>query len=1768
MGEHRQALIVAVPQYELSERFHDLTETVGRDVELMTAALRSSGYSVERIGATPDEPALRSRIRSAISRVCATAPEDGTVLIHFTGHGLSVDGADHLVPADAQLTWATTPPQVALDSLIGLDLAQLLQGCRAGTVLLTVDACREEAASGGTSYGGPATNFPAGRERVAVLFGCGPGQTCGSDKELGSHFTRALADALESDTAPRTVADVIAHTVRRTAEFARAARQRQTPTAHYAPSGPEAIRKVELCAGRTLHEEWAAAVRDPELWSAVEGGGEARRDELQRVLVRLTAECAKWRTAAFAGVPDPWSDDDYPVRVLARGLRPLLAPSQTQGGPLLDPGEFAVLAAAPFVREAVYAMGVKETTAVEPFRLDPETGSLGRDPERVDLEHTFAAHGLLWRKGRELAGRGRAEDAVAVAAWLLHRHVGGKEQLWDTYAPQLLAPLAKALIGPDSAPARTEELTDELVRVCRQIAVAPTEPNQGERDRTDTHWRLEELARADGTTERWRPRELTWLLGVAGLLGGDLRQLPGVLVDNIGVADGLRPGEAVASVRELRWARDRLSKTLDLDLPCPHPAVHAALETLAAWADEAVQNVRRHLTPAQPAALLAHVPDRITCRRLRPRYDSAVKGDAYGVPLMRFSLAEDEMRELLMGTHLYGDPVLALREMYQNALDACRYRQARLRYGKADGSVPYTWQGEIVFRQGTDAEGRSYVECEDNGVGMDHKSLRGTFSRAGRRFEQSREYRREQARWRRADPDLRVYPNSRFGVGVFSYFMLADEISIWTRATDEYGRADTDGGLRVDVASTGSLFRVRRNDGAQPGGGTRVRLYLQSGDIDVAQELAKRVWRSEFAMRVERDGEAVRTWEPGALYYFGDARRPLPAGPDAWWVDGKGCLLADGILVYPASMAQEDGSAATWLRTSAGKLDRLDSADKDWHDLGGHPFGFVMDLRETHAPDISTDRTRILSYDRSWVDDQLFDAARTFGAPAWLTVEWLWAFAHLHPAAAVRVTARLLAADTRLTSRTGWGRVTVLDFRRVGCFPLDVWLVPQQDIGVAVLPEKAGVLSWRAAVLSTVGIELGDRAWERLALPESVDGYPAPESWEAGVSPRELQLSDATRQAALPQFPEESITLGELMRRLRRYVIAGLDVPAVTGLDAAHRLLLDATDRRILVGRERYDALLREEYAGHFANDVITVLRRFSAVEGLPMREALGRARRFAAAGFPLSVPEDVDAAPADAIATREELDVLAWHPRFTAPGERKEGTPPAQEKYEEILRRYAWLGWPAEGPAPAGSPAATSYRFDVSSSWTQEQRTEFTMCLGIAAYDADLDLSPRQMGRASGMLGIPVAQVPERFADVLAAQQLRVPHPGEQADRVFTRLDSDLLGAVLDDRSTDNWPYDPTGCPAPLLETAQAVRRVRADSALVTERLTELAEAGFVDERASALVEQWRAVSAGDWDLLMCSWRDVVSRRGYYDAEESLQLRNTGNAVRGVALRQGLDVFFVLYAAAMTRSTLGSAIERLTALGPLVGLDVSALDRLADEAPADLRPTAADVVACCMPEQTKQENVFLLSWRGGYVPRWRPRPSPAVLVSHARANDATLGESVAVLARYAPLGAPWREPADGAEGGSDGWREHRPTEHDSALFRPDLVGDGPVGPLELLRVAARFGWALTKAWDRLAFYRPFGLHLLVERPGPDADTVPTWQDLIMLTEQYTGRAPALSGEVTADRVAVAARELGQPTRGVYDRLARYAPLFGLVLPPDCPAEPAPTPPAEPYRAR
>ena len=179
-----------------------------------------------------------------------------------------------------------------------------------------------------------------------------------------------------------------------------------------------------------------------------------------------------------------------------------------------------------------------------------------------------------------------------------------------------------------------------------------------------------------------------------------------------------------------------------------------------------------------------------------------------------------------MGEQLYGDPALAVRELYQNALDACRYREARTEYLRRALGLDSEWAGAIRFEQGVDADGRAYLECTDNGIGMGVRELSEVFAQAGVRLGDLPEFLEEQAEWARLDPPVQLFPNSRFGIGVLSYFMLADEITVDTCRLGRDGRPGPR--LRVEIAGPGSLFRIRT---LGPGveAGTTVRLHLRTG---------------------------------------------------------------------------------------------------------------------------------------------------------------------------------------------------------------------------------------------------------------------------------------------------------------------------------------------------------------------------------------------------------------------------------------------------------------------------------------------------------------------------------------------------------------------------------------------------------------------------------------------------------------------------------------------------------------------------------------------------------------------------------------------------------------------------------------------------------------------------------------------------------------------------------------------------------------------------
>lgn len=222
----RHALLIGVPHYEDPE-FDDerLRDAVKADVAAMRAALDLSGYEIVECGTgEAGGEVTPTRIRRAIRKACADVPADGTLIIYFSGHGVTIDGQDFLVPADAYR--ADIPSDV--NSLVPVIPADSLTACQAKLVVFFTDACRvfpSQAQVPEPRIGEPGGQMPylANGGHFVLVTGCGAGQVCHYD-ESGSAFTQSLTKALDARNPARTLKEVVDEV---TGDMARRSRQRQ-----------------------------------------------------------------------------------------------------------------------------------------------------------------------------------------------------------------------------------------------------------------------------------------------------------------------------------------------------------------------------------------------------------------------------------------------------------------------------------------------------------------------------------------------------------------------------------------------------------------------------------------------------------------------------------------------------------------------------------------------------------------------------------------------------------------------------------------------------------------------------------------------------------------------------------------------------------------------------------------------------------------------------------------------------------------------------------------------------------------------------------------------------------------------------------------------------------------------------------------------------------------------------------------------------------------------------------------------------------------------------------------------------------------------------------------------------------------------------------------------------------------------------------------------------------------------------------------------------
>jgi hypothetical protein len=242
-------------------------------------------------------------------------------------------------------------------------------------------------------------------------------------------------------------------------------------------------------------------------------------------------------------------------------------------------------------------------------------------------------------------------------------------------------------------------------------------------------------------------------------------------------------------------AHPYLAGTLRIKIRCREAELHRALKHHEHYIQRLLERLNKRVIPR---FLFSAV-----------RYD--IEPEGYTPLDMKFSVDSSAALQLFTGNRLYADKRTFLRELVQNAVDACRL--------KSISDPSYVPDIALTFN-----EDISTVTIRDNGVGMDRQWLEKYFLKIGISFYQSDDI-------RQVDRDTRfdVTFISQFGIGFLSSFLVADQIVIRTRRAP-------DRGLQITITSLRDYFDVRPLKDAQFTG-TEVTLHLAPSRINYSRHL-------------------------------------------------------------------------------------------------------------------------------------------------------------------------------------------------------------------------------------------------------------------------------------------------------------------------------------------------------------------------------------------------------------------------------------------------------------------------------------------------------------------------------------------------------------------------------------------------------------------------------------------------------------------------------------------------------------------------------------------------------------------------------------------------------------------------------------------------------------------------------------------------------------------------------------------------------------------
>ena len=242
-------------------------------------------------------------------------------------------------------------------------------------------------------------------------------------------------------------------------------------------------------------------------------------------------------------------------------------------------------------------------------------------------------------------------------------------------------------------------------------------------------------------------------------------------------------------------AHPYLNGTIHLKIQCSHPEVHKALKHHERFAQQSLEKLNQ---------------------RVRPRFFYSdviyeIEPHSYTPIDLKFTVDSSAGLQLFTGNRLYSDKRVFLRELIQNAVDACNYRKL----------VDNHYAPAIVIEFNEDV---STIKVRDNGIGMTRQWIEKYFLAIGISFYQSNEIQNVNR-----DPRIDFGFISQFGIGFLSSFQVADKIVIKTRKGSFPG-------LMITISSLRDYFDVSVLENDYPVG-TEVTLHLKKSKINYCRSV-------------------------------------------------------------------------------------------------------------------------------------------------------------------------------------------------------------------------------------------------------------------------------------------------------------------------------------------------------------------------------------------------------------------------------------------------------------------------------------------------------------------------------------------------------------------------------------------------------------------------------------------------------------------------------------------------------------------------------------------------------------------------------------------------------------------------------------------------------------------------------------------------------------------------------------------------------------------